>query len=127
MKYQKSIYNDEYRIFINLLKEYRESKGITQADFSKLLHADQPYVSKYETFIRRIDFIELKNICQALNISLHTFFDDFEKRLNQKSKKWSLSFLKKDFLMLAINFQSGVIDSPINFLSITILFQSYDD
>ncbi len=84
MKYQKSIYNNEYRIFINLLKDYRESKGITQGDFARLLKADQPYVSKYETFIRRIDFIELKNICQALNISLHTFFDDFEKRLEEK-------------------------------------------
>lgn len=84
MKYPKSIYDDEYRLFVSLLKEYRESKGLSQTALGEQLGADQTYVSKYETLIRRLDFIEFRNVCQAIGISAGEFLKEYEKRVEKK-------------------------------------------
>lgn len=53
-----------------VLREYRRTNKINQADLAQLLHLDQSYVSKIETGKRRVTDIEmLLRIAQQLNIS----------------------------------------------------------
>lgn len=65
----------------NLLKSTRESAGMTQTALAKKLNRPQSFVSKYESGERRIDLIELREICKALKISLTDFVKRFEKSL----------------------------------------------
>ena len=77
----KTIDNPEYKLLIDLLKETRTTKSITQIELAERLGLDQTYISKYETLERRIDLVELKAICRALGISMTKFVEDYETRL----------------------------------------------
>ena len=66
----KSIYDEEYRTIIGRIVEYRKLTGVSQSDLAKSLGWDQSMVSKVETFVRRIDIIETKKLCQVLHLSI---------------------------------------------------------
>lgn len=53
---------------ITKLRLVRKSQGLTQKGLSDRLSVPQSYVSKYETGERRLDVIELLDICTALDI-----------------------------------------------------------
>jgi len=78
----KSIYNKHYRQLITLLREKREEKGITQLQLAEKLSISQGIISKIETYERRIDIIELRNICIALNIPFIEFIEEMENNIN---------------------------------------------
>lgn len=67
----KSVYTEGYRCVIKALIAARNSKGKTQQDIANILGKSQSYVAKYEVFERRIDIMELKLICDAINIDIH--------------------------------------------------------
>ena len=50
------------------LREARETAGLTQAGLARVLGKPQSFVSKYETGERRLDVIELAEICSALGV-----------------------------------------------------------
>ena len=68
---KKSIYDDEYRALIKRLIEKRKALGITQKQLAEKLDIDDTVISKSENFVRRLDVIELLNICRALGIALN--------------------------------------------------------
>ncbi|MFM6004902.1 MAG: helix-turn-helix domain-containing protein [Sphaerospermopsis kisseleviana] len=70
-KLQKTIFRQEYLKLLELLKNNREKRGLSQAELGMLIGQDQTFVSKYETGIRRLDIIETWDICQALEINIH--------------------------------------------------------
>lgn len=78
----KSIYNKHYRQLITLLREKREEKGITQLQLAEKLSISQGIISKIETYERRIDIIELRNIYIALNIPFIEFIEEMENNIN---------------------------------------------
>jgi transcriptional regulator with XRE-family HTH domain len=80
----KTIYEKNYKIFLNMLREYRVSRNITQVDLSKLLKTQQTTVSKMERGERKIDFLDFWNICTSMNIDAGKFIKEFEKRINKK-------------------------------------------
>lgn len=49
------------------LSKARQRAGLTQEEFGGLLGQNQSYVSRYESGLRRLDLIELVQICQALS------------------------------------------------------------
>lgn len=53
-----------------ILREQRETIGMTQSELATQLSAQQSFVSKYEAGERKLDVVELLYICQALEISL---------------------------------------------------------
>lgn len=77
----KSIFTKEYRAFLELLIQMRQTKNITQSVLAKKLKKPQSYVSKYESGERRLDIIETMNIVKVLNISLSDFCKKLEHRL----------------------------------------------
>jgi transcriptional regulator with XRE-family HTH domain len=81
---KKSLHDDAYFRFRNMLKEFREAKKLTQAQLAHRLSVPQSFVSKYETGERRLDIIETVLICQALETSADRLLS---KLLKQPTRK----------------------------------------
>jgi transcriptional regulator with XRE-family HTH domain len=77
----KSIFSASQEKLQILLKEARREAGLNQVGLAKKLKRPQSFVSKYENGERRLDMVELREICQALKIPLPTFTKRFEKSL----------------------------------------------
>jgi DNA-binding XRE family transcriptional regulator len=58
---------------LDALREARSEVGLTQAELAARLGRPQSFVSKYESGERRLDLIELSEVCAALGISLENF------------------------------------------------------
>lgn len=82
----KSIFTTEYAVLRDLLRELRTEKGFTQVQLSEALGMPQSFVSKYETGERRLDVIELREVCQSLGTTLPTFARKLEARLAESKK-----------------------------------------
>lgn len=73
----------KYPVVTELLYRLRVNSGITQIELAKLLNTPQSFVSKVENGERRIDIVELREICIALNSNLTEFVIMMEKELNE--------------------------------------------
>lgn len=80
----KSLYDPRYRLAIRLLKEYRQNSNMTQQELAMLLNCDQGYISKYESGQRRLDIIEIRNICKCLGVNLPNFAEHLEKLIKEE-------------------------------------------
>ncbi|MGH9450312.1 MAG: helix-turn-helix domain-containing protein [Terriglobia bacterium] len=78
---QKTSQQKERKLLIGLLKETRTSLGLTQVDLAGRLGRPQSFVSKYESGERRLDLVELREICTALNVSVEELVIRFERSL----------------------------------------------
>lgn len=63
-------HNSDKELLQIQLRQIRIEANLTQADLARILGQHQSYVSKYESGERRLDLIELRQICQAVGISL---------------------------------------------------------
>ena len=52
-------------------------------DLADRLGQPQSYVSKYETGERRLDILELKQVCNSLGISLEAFVRQLESAIDE--------------------------------------------
>ena len=82
----KSIFTKEYTVFRDLLRELRTEKQFTQVQLSETLGMPQSFVSKYETGERRLDVMELREVCQSLGTTLAAFAKRLEARLPESKK-----------------------------------------
>lgn len=64
----RGIQDARYRKLIEALALARRTAGINQTDLAKRLGQRQQFVSKYESGERRLDAIELVDICQKLDV-----------------------------------------------------------
>lgn len=67
----------------DLLKRFRTNANLKQSELAEILGQSQSFVSKYESGERRLDLLELRQICQALNITLTEFVAEFERLLHE--------------------------------------------
>jgi transcriptional regulator with XRE-family HTH domain len=79
----KFVGSAEQSILQNLLKRFRTDANLKQSELAEILNQSQSFVSKYESGERRLDLLELWQICQALNITLSEFVAEFERQLNE--------------------------------------------
>ena len=77
----KSITTDAYAELIRILRDARVEAAISQQQLAELLHEPQSFVSKYESGSRRLDLIELREIANALGLSLSSLVQRFEASL----------------------------------------------
>lgn len=77
----KSIHRAEYKAVCRLLRQLRLEAKLKQADVAAALGKPQPFISSIETGERRLDVIELRDLCGALGISLATFCRLLEESL----------------------------------------------
>lgn len=78
---EKSIHQKRYRTMIALLRKRRETIGMTQIQLAEKLNISQAVVSKIETCERRLDLIELIDVCDAMNVSIVEFFNELNNKL----------------------------------------------
>ncbi len=57
---KKTIYDNEYKIFVRRLKKARKDTGLTQVQVAKKLGSTQAYISKVESCQLRVDVTQLK-------------------------------------------------------------------
>ena len=81
---KKSLNTKNYKIFLELLYQARVGSGLRQSDLAQRLKVHQSFISKIESGERRIDLIELNEICAAIGISLSDFITTLERKLNEK-------------------------------------------
>lgn len=81
MQVEKNLYTERQKAFLTLLKECREKAGLRQADVAERLKKLQSFVSKYESGERRLDVLELLDVCEAIGLSLSAFTKKLERRL----------------------------------------------
>lgn len=78
---EKSIHQKRYRTMIALLRSKREAAEITQTQLAERLNLSQTVISKIEICERRLDVIELIDVCNALNISYTDFFNELKTKI----------------------------------------------
>jgi len=72
----KSVFTQEYRVFLGKLKRARLDAGLTQADVAKKLKQPQSFVSKFESGERRVDVVELKRLARIFGKPVAYFTSD---------------------------------------------------
>lgn len=78
----KSLSSTEGEKLAALLRSVRSEAGLTQSEVAERLELPQSFVSKYESGERRLDLVELRQICKVLKISLSDFIRRFEKEIS---------------------------------------------
>jgi transcriptional regulator with XRE-family HTH domain len=76
---EKSLYSRRLKVLARLLRVTREAAGFRQSDLAAILKKPQPFVSRYEGGQRRLDLIELEEVCRALGVKLSDFVKKFEE------------------------------------------------
>ncbi|MNN16134.1 Helix-turn-helix domain protein [compost metagenome] len=74
----KTIYRPEHTALLHLLKTYRKAAGLTQAECSKALDRPQSFMSDVENGTRRLDIVQLRDLCKVLGISLPELVQELE-------------------------------------------------
>ena len=78
---EKNIYTQRQRILLELLREIRRKAKLRQEDVAAQLDRPQSFVSKYESGERRLDILELRDVCEALGMTLVEFAKRLERKL----------------------------------------------
>lgn len=81
---EKSIYRDENLVLLRLLKQYRVESGLTQGQFAEALGRPQSFASDIERGLRRLDLVQLRDICHVLGLGLIEFVQRYESELSTK-------------------------------------------
>jgi transcriptional regulator with XRE-family HTH domain len=64
-----------------LLRQVRTEAGLTQQEVALRLDRPQSFVSKYESGERRLDLLELREVCRVLGLELPEFVRRLETAL----------------------------------------------
>ena len=80
----KSIFSEDYVLFLQLVRDARKRAGLTQEDVAKRLGKTQSFISKCERGERRLDIVDVREICRAIGLTLPEFVADFEEALGAR-------------------------------------------
>ncbi|WP_416756948.1 helix-turn-helix domain-containing protein [Pseudomonas sp. BNK-6] len=74
----KAIYRPEYDVFLTLLKARRIDAGLTQVQCSVALGRPQSFMSDVERGVRRLDIIQIYDLCAVLGCDVIELIKDFK-------------------------------------------------
>ncbi len=77
----KSLHTPEYEHFRSLLISAREAAGLTQEAVAGRLDRPQSFVAKYEGGERRLDVVELVQVCHALGVDVHAVLNEVQGKV----------------------------------------------
>lgn len=72
------LWDQRRKALTEILKNLRVDAGVTQIDMANRLGKAQSYVSKYESGERKLDFVEVMDICEALGVRPNVLIDLYE-------------------------------------------------
>jgi transcriptional regulator with XRE-family HTH domain len=79
---KKSKYLAQRKTLLALLRQLRTEASLTQAQLAERLQRDQTFVSKYENGERRLDILELREVCRATETDFAQFVRTLDKNLS---------------------------------------------
>lgn len=79
----KTIFTPHQEKLLVLLRQIRAEAGLRQIDLAERLGQTQSFVSKYEKGERRLDLLELRQICEVVGIPLRKFIERFEELIER--------------------------------------------
>lgn len=74
------------KALLNLLRQIRKETGLRQVDVTRRLGKPQSFVSKYESGERRLDLLDLEEVCRAVGLTLVSFTRRFHRTAKHRSK-----------------------------------------
>lgn len=74
----KTLHQRENALFRAQLRQTREAAGLTQSDLARAIGRTQVFVSHIERGVRRLDTVELLQICRAMGTELKAFSAEFQ-------------------------------------------------
>ncbi|MET0183184.1 MAG: helix-turn-helix transcriptional regulator [Caulobacterales bacterium] len=80
----RSVFTDAYSIVLKTLLEAREAAGLTQIDLAARLDRPQPFISKVERGVRRLDIVEFYAWARAIGEDPAALFARIAKKLPKK-------------------------------------------
>ncbi len=75
------LWDKKQETFRKAIKEIRVNRNLKQVELAKKLKKPQSFVSKYETGERKLDFVEISEICKACGISMEEFVKLYKSKL----------------------------------------------
>jgi transcriptional regulator with XRE-family HTH domain len=72
---RKSRYTRQYAQLLSTLRLVRKEAGLTQTDVASKFSSHASFLSKIESGERRLDVVELAELCRVYGIPLKTFLD----------------------------------------------------
>ena len=75
---KKTIHADKAKKLQGLLIKARKEAGLTQQELAEKLNKHQSFVAKYEGGERRLDVIEVTEICQRLGLKASDIIKDID-------------------------------------------------
>lgn len=75
-----STHHQDYQLLVAALREARRKAKVTQLELAERIGNTQTFISKVERGERRLDFVELIEFCEALEINPVEFLRSYLKR-----------------------------------------------
>jgi DNA-binding XRE family transcriptional regulator len=73
--------------FLSLLRAVREEAGLSQKELADALGLEQTIVSKVEHGVRRLDLLELDDLCQIVGIPFEEFVRRYRRAAQPKPQR----------------------------------------
>ena len=73
----RSTHHHDYKLFLDLLRELRQERGVTQVALADRLRNTQTFISKFERGERRLDVVEAAEVIEALGLDPLAVFRRF--------------------------------------------------
>lgn len=83
---RKTIFSREQEVLLWHLQKARREAGLTQRQMAERLQRTQAWISQCETGERRIDYLELRAICQAIGVPFVDFVQRVEAALERETR-----------------------------------------
>jgi transcriptional regulator with XRE-family HTH domain len=82
---QKSISSENQRALLHALRQIREDASLRQLDVASRLSVPQSFVSKYESGERRLDLLELEQVCKACGTTVVEFLSRYQRNKKMRT------------------------------------------
>lgn len=80
---KKSLYTLENNILLSLLRKIRQEAGLTQTQMADKLGVNQSWVSYYERGSRKLDMLQVRQICLAVSVPFAEFFAMLDRTIRE--------------------------------------------
>lgn len=83
----RSVHRPEYKRLLERLRDGRLAAGLTQAAVASALDRPASWLSDVEVGIRRVDPVELLDLCELLGLDVATLIAEWAKEVRPKPRK----------------------------------------
>lgn len=78
---QKTIHSAQHQLLLDLLRQARMDRAVTQQELSQRIGMSQSDISKVERGVRRLDVLELRVWLRGLEVPLASFAKTLDTKL----------------------------------------------